>query len=58
MIDFKKHCCICLKLGCKHEIDNLYLCDKHFDMLLCAGQLFEGEDDEWHFENKEDLKLL
>lgn len=57
MIDFKKHCCICGKLRCTHEIDDLFLCDKHFIMVI-GTMTFEGPDDYWHFENIEDLKLF
>ena len=56
MIDFKKNCCICHKLGCNHEIDGQYLCYNHFIMAIAMA--FEGQDDEWHFENEEDLKLM
>ena len=57
MIDFKKNCCICHKLGCKSEIDGHYLCDKHRSMVI-GFMTFEGPDDEWHFYNTEDLKLF
>lgn len=57
MVDFKKNCCICHKLGCKSEIDGYYLCDKH-RLMVIGTMTFEGPDDEWHFDNEEDLKLM
>lgn len=57
MVDFKKNCCICHKLGCENEIDGHYLCDKHRSMVI-GVMTFEGPDDEWHFDNEEDLKLM
>ena len=54
-----KKCKICNTVhGIIKEIDGVLLCYHCFNMLLCAGWLFEGEDDCWHFENKEDLNLL
>lgn len=57
MIDFKKNCCICHKLGCKQEIDGHYLCHNHFVMVI-GTMTFEGPDDEWHFDDEKDLELM
>lgn len=65
MIDFNCTCAICHKLIGKkdkeryqHEVDDIKLCYNHFRMMLRAGLLFEGADDDWHFINCEDIKLL
>ncbi len=59
MIDFKKNCCICHKLGYKSEseIDGHYLCDKH-RLMVIGFMTFEGQDDEWHFYDEKDLELM
>ena len=64
MIDFKKAllesktCSICNKVNntVLNKIDNKPICSGCFTMLLSSGRIIE--DDEWHFENIEDLKLL
>ena len=67
MIDFKKlleksRCCICGTPGSTsnhtQNVDGYQLCKKHSDMFLQNGLMHEGEDDEWHFDNEEDLKLF
>lgn len=63
MILRNKRCEIC---GCAtsdqyiNEIDGHIICVKHFNMLLEAGLLFEGMDDEWHFEfvHEKDIEEL
>lgn len=65
MIDFECNCVICHRPISKEnkknypfEIDGIKLCYNHFQMALCAGLLLEGMDDEWHFININDIKLL
>lgn len=62
MIDFKCNCAICHRFISKKnypfEIDGIKLCYNHFQMVLRAGLLFEGIDDEWHFINADDIRLL
>lgn len=67
MIDFKKllnksRCCLCGTPGhinsYVQNIDGIQLCKKHSDMFLYNGLIKEGDDDLWHFVNKEDLKLF
>lgn len=62
MIDFKCNYAICHRLISKKnypfEIDGIKLCYNHFQMVLRAGLLFEGIDDEWHFINADDIRLL
>lgn len=53
MILFGKRCEICGKPVSDqyvHEVDGHVVCLTHFRMLLEAGILFEGMDEEWHFE--------
>lgn len=61
MILFNKRCEICgLPVSDQviNEIDEHIICLKHFRMLLEAGLLFEGMDDEWHLINENDIELL
>lgn len=61
MILFNKRCEICgLPVSDRviNEIDEHIICLKHFHMLLEAGLLFEGMDDEWHLINENDIELL
>lgn len=63
MIQFNKRCEICGKPTSSlytHEFDGHILCKEHFEMMLSAGLLEEGMDDEWHFIflHEEDIKEL
>lgn len=61
MILFNKRCEICGKPTSDqyvNEIDDHIICIHHFRMLLEAGLLLEGMDDEWHFINANDIRLL
>lgn len=39
-------------------VDNFILCPDCFHMLLLAGLLFEGQDDEWHIIDLDAFELL
>lgn len=52
MIQFNKKCEICGRPTSSlivHNFDGHILCKQHFYMMLDAGLLEEGMDDEWHF---------
>lgn len=65
MIGFKCNCAVCHRLISKKdkknypfEIGGIKLCYDHFQMALCAGLLLEGTDDERHFIDANDIRLL
>lgn len=52
MIQFDKRCEICgmpISGLQAFDIDGHIVCLTHFRMLLAAGLLLEGMDEEWHF---------
>lgn len=57
-------CSLCNKpiiarpLKAQFEIDDFVFCRHCFQLLLIAGLLFEGQDDEWHIDDFNAFELL
>ena len=57
-------CSLCNKpiiagpLRAQFDIDDFIFCHHCFNLLLIAGLLFEGQDDEWHINDFDTFELL
>lgn len=57
-------CSLCNKpiiagpLRAQFDIDDFIFCHHCFNLLLIAGLLFEGQDDEWHIDDFDTFELL